>query len=71
MRLFFPILIIIVLILALVFSLLNTQAAELFYFFGKTQIPVSLLIISSFIIGILIGLLVGFIKGHRYRKNRK
>lgn len=70
MRLFFPVLALIILIIGLIFSLLNTQSAELFYFFGKVSLPVSLLIIGSFIIGILLGLFLGFILG-LFRKIKK
>jgi len=72
MRLFFPVLALVILIFGLIFSLLNTQPAELFYFFGKTSLPVSFLIITSFIIGILLGVLFGFILGFFKKiKNKK
>ncbi len=70
MRLFFPILSLIILIIALLFSLLNTQTAELFYFFGKAHPPVCLLVITSFILGALIGLIFGFIKGQKLKKSK-
>ena len=72
MRILFPLLALIILIFGLVFSLLNTQSAELFYFFGKTSLPVSILIICSFIIGILLGLFFSFILGFLKKiKNKK
>lgn len=68
MRLFFPILSLIVLLVALLFSLLNTQRAEFFYFFGKAYPPVCLLVITPFILGAVIGLVVGFIRGRNFKK---
>ncbi len=71
MRLFFPLFALIILIIGLFFSLLNTQSAELFYFFGKVSLPVSILIISAFMIGIFLGLFFGFIFGFFKKLNKK
>lgn len=69
MRLIWAILGLIVLLIGIGFSLLNTQTAELYYYLGHIKAPVCLIVILSFIIGALVGLAIGFTRG-RLRARR-
>ena len=46
----------ILLIIGILFAVLNAEPVTLHYYFGENQLPLSLVIISSIIIGALLGI---------------
>lgn len=68
MRIIWAIIGLIILLIGIGFSLLNTQQAELYYYLGHVNAPVCLIVVLSFIVGALIGLAIGFTRGRLGRK---
>ena len=58
MRIFFYILLIIVVLLGITFAALNAESVTLHYYFGTRQIPLSFLLVFSLVFGILLGWLL-------------
>jgi len=46
-----------------IFALLNLTPVSIFYFFGAKSFPVSFLILTAFLLGLLIGGIMGYIAG--------
>jgi len=60
MRIFYYLLVLCVLCLGVTFALLNHQTVALNYYFGQAHMPVSILVVSSFVLGGVLGCLVSF-----------
>ncbi len=58
MRIISFIFLIILILLGITFAILNAEAVNINYYFGHSQLPLSLLLVLTFSIGLLIGLLV-------------
>lgn len=78
MRIITYLLILIIIILGITFAVLNHTPVTINYYIGQNTLPLSLLLILSFIIGALLGLLVAFwisfklkIKNYRLRHQLK
>ncbi len=48
----------IVFVIGLVFALLNDQAVQINYYFGSTEVPLSLVAVLSLVLGALVGMVV-------------
>jgi len=59
MRLFTWILVIIVLFIGISFAILNATPVSIHYYFGVTQLALSLLLVIALIIGAILGLIAG------------
>jgi putative membrane protein len=59
MRIFYYILIGLVLLLGITFAILNSSLVTFHYYFGTMQVPLSLILGFTFGIGILLGWLLG------------
>lgn len=55
MRIFFYLLLILVVVLGITFAALNAESVTLHYYFGIMQIPLSFLLVFSWGFGILLG----------------
>lgn len=58
MRIFSYLIILILVIVGVTFAILNADSVTVHYYIGIKQLPLSLLILCSFAVGIIIGLLV-------------
>lgn len=61
MRIFTFILLLIILFFGISFAILNAKVVELNYYFGTVQLPLSLLLGITLIVGAVVGWLVGFV----------
>lgn len=59
MRIFTYIFFIIIILLGITFALLNHNPVIIHYYFGEQTLPLSFLLVLSFVFGCLFGLLVG------------
>lgn len=50
-----------IILVGVTFALLNAKGVDLNYYFGTIRIPLSLLLVESFALGILITLIVNFV----------
>lgn len=60
MRILTYLFLIVLILFAFTFAVLNAEPVSINYYLGKTQLPLSLLLILSFILGGLFGLLTAF-----------
>lgn len=67
MRLLSSIFLIVLIILAISFALLNAEVVTVNYFFAKQQLPLSLLLLAALFIGCLLGFLVQIKVSIQYR----
>lgn len=67
MRLLSTIFLFALIILAISFSLLNAEVVTVNYFFAKQQLPLSLLLLATLILGCLLGFLVQIKVALQYR----
>lgn len=58
MRIISLILLILLVLLGITFAILNAEVVNIHYYFGRSQMPLSLLLVLTFSLGMLIGLLV-------------
>jgi len=58
MKIFSYLIVLLILILGVTFAILNAAPVAVHYYIGSQQLPLSLLLVMSFGIGLLIGLLV-------------
>jgi len=67
LRLLYFLLALIVVILGVVFSVLNADKVQLYYYLGSVELPLSLVLILAMIAGAILGVLssLGFILGSR------
>lgn len=68
MRIFFYILLILVVLLGITFAALNAESVTLHYYFGKMQIPLSFLVVFSLVFGILFGWILHLTKLFRLKR---
>ncbi|MCD6055251.1 MAG: uncharacterized protein K0R12_213 [Gammaproteobacteria bacterium] len=72
MRLITPVFFILVILVGATFACLNAAPVDIHYYVGTASVPLSLLLVFSFAIGILIGFFMGFVLYWRARcKNRR
>lgn len=57
MKLLTIVILTLVILVAIFFAVLNTESVNLDYYFGKSELPLSLLIVISLSIGALLGIL--------------
>jgi lipopolysaccharide assembly protein A len=72
MRMINFIILVVAILLGVTFACLNAQQVSIYYYMGKTDLPLSLLLVLTFVIGAFIGLSVGLMmflrqKGENYR----
>lgn len=56
-KLIYTVLILAIILFGIIFAMLNAQSVQLNYYFGAKQLPLSLLIVLSMLIGAILGVL--------------
>jgi putative membrane protein len=56
-KLIYTILVLLVILLGIVFAILNADSVQLNYYFGSKQLPLSLAIVLSMLVGAILGVL--------------
>lgn len=56
-KLIYTVLVLIIILIGVIFAMLNAQSVQLNYYFGVQQLPLSLAIVLSMLIGAILGVL--------------
>lgn len=68
MRWFSHILFLLVALFGVTFAMLNAEPVFINYYLGQTKLPLSLLLLSSFALGLLLGLSAALFKRYQLRR---
>lgn len=78
MRILTYILLLLVILFGISFAILNSQTVTVDYYFRQSNLPLSLLLVITFVFGSLLGMLVGFflilkvkIRNHQLKQRLK